>query len=1056
MRIRLAATLSLLVILSACGGGGAGSDGGGGGLEPRYAVSGTISTGADAAIDSDTGDPSIPRVANNTIATAQVIRNPITLGGYANEASDPDDVFRVDLAGGQVINLFIAEDGASNDLDLFLTDLGGNILVASRDTDKLESITVPGTGTGSYLVVVEVYNADANVGASNYVLSITQPGRGATTAYAPHGMSTQAEFVPDQAMVTYATDVGAVSAKSLGAAALASIPGRLDLLDLSATTAKALATDAGSEFQATDPEVAARMRTLLAIKSLRGRAGVKTAEPNLVRRAFALPNDQFLPQQWHYNLINLPQAWDVTTGSPSVLVAVADTGVRLAHPDLAGKFDPADPNGYDFVNDTRRSLDGDGRDGNADDPGDGGVGGGSSFHGTHVAGTIAAATDNSVGVAGAGWNTRIMPLRVLGEGGAGSSFDILNAVLYAARLPNASGTLPPVKASVINLSLGSDTASNGEAQAYADAVAAGLIVIAAAGNSGNSQVSYPASYPGVVSVAAVGRQKQRAPYSQFNSAVDVAAPGGDQSRAGADGVLSTLSSDSSGSIQDGLGYLQGTSMAAPHMAAVVALMKAVNPNLTPTQLDGLLAGGTITEDLGAAGRDSSFGYGLIDANKAVREALRIGGGGSVPDNPRLAVQPDSLSLGNSATTATLDVRNAGTGTLSVTGYTASTAWLRVAPQTVDATNQGRYVVTVNRTGLADGTYSGTVSFTSQVNTVTVPVLISVGAVSGNVDAGKQYVLLVDPDTLEAVDGDEITISNGRYVYNLSAPAGDYLLISGTDSDNDDFICDDGEACGGFPTLDSITPVNLTSAGRSGLDFLVSFDLSVPDTQGAAPAPRRGYRVPRGRTWDRPARRSARGVDEAQGHAIGLADRQVLVAILVAQAQGRRQGPDALGMVGGVLGVGVDLGLALELEAGRGGEFDHQGLGDVARGLHLLDRRAGPRAVLHHAQRPARLQRGVEGLEHLRLEAALEPVVDVAERQHQVRAAGRRRDPGAGQPELRDHRLAEGGGVGGEARLELLHHVDPPLRRLGAVGDEAGGDVLAGLAQVGRQHLGIPP
>lgn len=834
-RIRLSAC-ALALIAAGCGGGGGGSDAGSGGSpDTRAMVSGTITAGADSAIDGDTADTTVPRRPNGSLSTAQVLRNPVSVGGYANLATDEVDVYRIDLAGGQQLSLFIAEDGAANDLDLLIGDTGGNVLASSLGTGKLEMLEVPGSGTATYFVQINAF-----AGGSNYVLSVTQQGQTAAPRNL-EAMSTQLEFLPDQALVAYRDDDGAARAKALGAQTLGHIPGYVDLLDLS-NSAKALLPTRIGEFHYSDPALAAKARTLLAIKALRAQPDVKFAEPNLLRHASALPDDEFVSQQWHYNLINLPQAWDLTHGSAGVLVAVADTGVRLSHPDLAGKFDPADPDGYDFVSDPRRSLDGDGRDSNADDPGDGGVAGGSSFHGTHVAGTIAAATNNAIGVAGAGWDTRIMPLRVLGEGGAGSAFDITSAVLYAARLPNASGLLAPVKANVINLSLGSENASATEQQAYADVVAAGVMVVAAAGNRGDGRLSYPASYPGVVSVAAVGRQKQRAPYSQFNGAVDVAAPGGDQSRAGTDGVLSTLSSDGNGPIRNGLGYLQGTSMATPHVAGVVALMKAVHPNLTPAQFDLLLASGSITEDLGVAGRDNAFGYGLIDANKAVREAIRLANGSSPPDNPRLGVHPDSLSLGNTLTSATLDARNGGTGALAITSVSDDVPWLSVSAQAVDGSGQGRYTASINRNGLANGTYSATITFTSSINTVTVPVLVTVGAPVGSVDAGKQYVLLVDPETLDAVDTDEVSVSGGQYRFSMEAPAGDYLLISGTDSDDDGFVCDDGEACGGFPTLDTILPVTIGGTPRTGLDFLVSFDLSAPDTQAAASPPRPGYRV----------------------------------------------------------------------------------------------------------------------------------------------------------------------------------------------------------------------
>jgi serine protease len=178
----------------------------------------------------------------------------------------------------------------------------------------------------------------------------------------------------------------------------------------------------------------------------------------------------------------------------------------------------------------------------AEDPGDLAFGQRSSFHGTHVAGTIGAATNNGGGVAGVAWGVTLVPLRVLGLGG-GTSYDVLQAVRYAAGLANDSGTSHPVD--VINLSLGGGGFSSTEQSVYTQARNAGVIVVAAAGNDDSSQLFYPASYAGVVSVSAVDLRLLKAPYSSFGAAVDVAAPGGDTSidRNGdgyGDGVLSTL------------------------------------------------------------------------------------------------------------------------------------------------------------------------------------------------------------------------------------------------------------------------------------------------------------------------------------------------------------------------------------------------------------------------------------------------------------------------------------------------------------------------------------
>ncbi|MHC4452868.1 MAG: S8 family serine peptidase, partial [Planctomycetota bacterium] len=379
------------------------------------------------------------------------------------------------------------------------------------------------------------------------------------------------------------------------------------------------------------------------------RGDVGAADLNHLRRATATPNDELYVSQWHYPLINLPQAWDVTTGTSDTLVAVIDTGVVRGHPDLEGSLPTEEGNGYDFISSASSANDLDGIDPDWNDegnPSDAILA--SSFHGTHVTGTIAAATNNQEGVAGINWNAQIMPLRVLGRGGAGSAFDIQQAVLYAAGLPNDSNTLPDRRADIMNLSLGGSGSSQAEQQIYTMARDAGVIIVAAAGNESSPVPSYPAAYDGVVSVSAVGPTKELAPYSNFGNSVDVAAPGGDMSEdldgdGQLDGVLSTLSQDFFlfPYIYD---YYQGTSMASPHVAGVASLMKGLNPDLTPAGFDALLVSGELTDDLGASGRDDRYGHGLINAIKAV-----TAGGGPGPVDPELVVTPRALNFGTDTT-----------------------------------------------------------------------------------------------------------------------------------------------------------------------------------------------------------------------------------------------------------------------------------------------------------------------------------------------------------------------------------------------------------------------
>ena len=188
-----------------------------------------------------------------------------------------------------------------------------------------------------------------------------------------------------------------------------------------------------------------------------------------------------------------------------------DTDILSNHPDFAGQF----VDGVDMIGDSENAGDGDGVDSNPEDEVDGDSGdGSSSLHGTHVAGTVAATTNNSVGVAGVAWDSRIMPVRALGRSG-GTSFDIIHSIRYAAGLSNASGVLPTHPADVINLSLGGAGSSQSEADAVTAARDAGVIVIAAACNSGTQDLEYPASCEGMVSVSATNQTNVLTGYSNF-------------------------------------------------------------------------------------------------------------------------------------------------------------------------------------------------------------------------------------------------------------------------------------------------------------------------------------------------------------------------------------------------------------------------------------------------------------------------------------------------------------------------------------------------------------
>ena len=361
-------------------------------------------------------------------------------------------------------------------------------------------------------------------------------------------------------------------------------------------------------------------------------ASVEYAEPDRILHPLFTPNDTQYGQQWHYFEatagLNLPPAWDKSTGS-GVVVAVIDTGYR-PHADLAPNILP----GYDMIIDTAVSNDGNARDSDAKDPGDwvvaGECGGGqptqdeaSSWHGTHVAGTIAAVSNNGSGVAGVAFNAKVVPVRALGKCG-GYTSDIADGMVWASGGSVSGLPANAHPARVINMSLGGSGACDTTSQNAINAARSrGTVVVVAAGNSNANAANFsPASCSGVITVAAVNRSGGRAYYSNFGSVVDVAAPGGDMRSGVANGILSTLNNGTTAPGADTFAYYQGTSMATPHVVGVVALMLAKNPALTPDEVESRLKASTRAFPASC----SQCGSGIVDASAAVDAA----GGGSTP------------------------------------------------------------------------------------------------------------------------------------------------------------------------------------------------------------------------------------------------------------------------------------------------------------------------------------------------------------------------------------------------------------------------------------------
>jgi subtilisin family serine protease len=347
-------------------------------------------------------------------------------------------------------------------------------------------------------------------------------------------------------------------------------------------------------------------------------------------------NDPLYPlQAWHYHMIDLPRAWNISTGSASVVVAVVDDGIRFDHPDIAANLTS---DGYDFVDNNvvypicsggsiGRAGDGDGYDPDPTVPvkviWDGVwscISGISSpdGHGLHVAGTIGAVGNDGVGVTGVNWNVSIRPVRVLDIRGSGDDYDIAQGILYSAGLPaddGAGGTVvAPSAAHIINMSFGGPGDAVVQKNAVAAAAQAGSLLIAAAGNDASAEPRYPAAYPEVISVSAVAPNGSLAPYSSFGSTIDIAAPGGDTSLGCDFGVVSTTWNFIAG--EPNYHCQQGTSMAAPHVSGVAALLLAAEPGLTAAQVRARLLDYAVP-----AGPSDQYGAGIVNARNSLTRTL---------------------------------------------------------------------------------------------------------------------------------------------------------------------------------------------------------------------------------------------------------------------------------------------------------------------------------------------------------------------------------------------------------------------------------------------------
>lgn len=434
-------------------------------------------------------------------------------------------------------------------------------------------------------------------------------------------------------------------------------------------------------------------------RKLRADPTVEYAEPDRILRPLAVPNDTLFSSQWHYQSpviepggVNLPAAWDITTGQANIVIGLIDTGTLIAHADLAGRTVP----GYDFISNVATANDGNGRDADPTDPGDwitalenaSGMFAGcgvsdSSWHGTHTAGTIGAATNNAQGVAGVNWVSKILPVRVLGKCG-GFLSDVIDGERWAAGLavPGVPPNANPAR--VLNQSLGSSGAcSRLQQSAINEIVALGVVIVVAAGNdntdAGNAN---PANCNNVIAAGAINRAGGRTSYSNFGTQVDISAPGGKQVFFNdPNGILSTRNTGTTAPAADDYQYLSGTSFSTSHVTGVVSLMLSANPALTPAQV---LTGIQTTARVFPTGTGSDCttalcGAGIIDAAAAVNQVRRtVTVSASDPDAAEAGLDPGVFTLSRSGDTSTTLTVN-----YTISGGASATADYDALPASVN-------------------------------------------------------------------------------------------------------------------------------------------------------------------------------------------------------------------------------------------------------------------------------------------------------------------------------------------------------------------------------------
>lgn len=848
---KLISVLSGLLILGGCGGGGSDA------AEP-VSVSGVIEIESQTRIDSDTADDLRINqfTSNNRDDEAQSL--PVTgiAGGYVSSAAgsypvrsgddtrfdfeaDEQDYFSAELSSGDRVSLQVFSDA---DVDAprprlqIFDESNREVFDSGNDGSPQSIVHVIESAAGSHVVRVSAESG----GPFRYVLIVAE--RNAESMM--NSAYQKPDFMPGEAVITMRgidSDRSSARAMTRSLSVESARELRPGVWHLRRGKFQALATS--------DPELA-KVETLAWVRRMHAQPDIAAASPNYIYHAQTTDpgSNPLYERQWNADLISLPVAWQAAPNAgANVGVAVLDTGVFSSDPNSPGNWHPdlqenvqvvsTNPATPDFVGIQNDLDDQPGRDSNPADPGDGQPRS-SNFHGTHVAGIIAAA-DNELGVVGVAHQATLIPVRVLGEAGTGTLADLIAAIEWAGSRDEID---------VINLSLGG-VGPDGQLQAAIDAAHnAGKLVVAAAGNQGTDEPVYPAAFANVVGVGAVDGAGNRASYSNIGASVSLVAPGGDASRDAnldtrADMVISTWGTDDGRVFEPGYAELQGTSMAAPHVSGVFALMKAERPQLDSGQFFALLLNGQLTD---VVGNSTEYGAGLLNAVKAIDAALD----GNI--RPVLGAFPAVLTFDGTNIQRQLMLNRYPSQTeMSVTGIRAGEQWLKVGVGLAVGEPVPSSVSVGINTELLGQDESGTTNLEIHYSveggdqrTLSVPVNVRLIDPPDMRDAGRHYVLLVSADTARTTEYQVVvTAIKGSYSFAFAdVEPGTYFLVAGTDMDNNGFICENGEACAEYPVNGLPQTIEVGDGGPESLRLSTSFRRPTISSLGGPRVNFHGYRI----------------------------------------------------------------------------------------------------------------------------------------------------------------------------------------------------------------------